>query len=245
MTKRKESIQQLKDRNELILKWLSLLVHDFKGSFSNILWWIDAYEQKLITQEVFFQLLPEIKRHVEMHQQGMNDTFEWIKRQMTAFSPQIAIISISEILDDIELVLQRELQKKDLVIVRDRASEQPIKSDRVMMQFILKRLIDNAIKYSYIHNQILVSCHGAAAFFSITIKDQGRGMSPEVIDTLFTLNGAPFTGTLNERGNGLSLILVKDFVEMLGGQINIRSNVNTGTEIELTWIQSDDNRHYS
>ena len=68
----------------------------------------------------------------------------------------------------------------------------------------------------------------------INIKDTGIGMSKKDIDNVF--NNIMFTtpGTDREYGTGLGLLLVKQFVEQLGGNIRIQSKVNLGTTFTFT-----------
>lgn len=75
--------------------------------------------------------------------------------------------------------------------------------------------------------------HADSDKITIAIKDNGVGMKNSRLSTVGTLDGAPYTGTMDEKGAGLSLVVVKDFVEMLGGTINVLSVVDKGTTVEL------------
>jgi signal transduction histidine kinase len=66
----------------------------------------------------------------------------------------------------------------------------------------------------------------------VCVSDSGIGMEAEVLKNLFTNAGsASVSGTNNEKGSGLGLILVKDFVNQHGGTIRAESEPGKGTRI--------------
>jgi methyl-accepting chemotaxis protein len=74
----------------------------------------------------------------------------------------------------------------------------------------------------------------------VCIQDTGIGMSQEIQQTLFTnFSPASATGTNNEAGSGLGLLLVRDFVAHHGGSIQIDSEVGNGTMFKFT-VPADD-----
>ena len=68
----------------------------------------------------------------------------------------------------------------------------------------------------------------------VTITDQGVGMSSDKVEILFHLNEKKSTlGTNREKGTGLGMVLVKDFMEMNKGSVTIESQPNQGTKVNL------------
>ncbi len=76
----------------------------------------------------------------------------------------------------------------------------------------------------------MVSVEKAPEEVIISVKDNGVGISPHRIDKLFRIDATESTtGTNNEQGTGLGLILCNEFVEKHGGKIWVESTVNKGT----------------
>ena len=70
---------------------------------------------------------------------------------------------------------------------------------------------------------------------TIKVSDNGVGMRPEFIKTLFDFSYFQSNkGTANEVGTGLGLILCKEFVVKHGGKIWIESTINKGTVVSFT-----------
>jgi len=69
----------------------------------------------------------------------------------------------------------------------------------------------------------------------VFVEDSGVGMTEDIVKKLFDKeNNASLTGTNNEMGTGLGLILVNDFVAQHGGTIDVESEVGAGTTFKFT-----------
>jgi signal transduction histidine kinase len=104
-----------------------------------------------------------------------------------------------------------------------------------MVRTILRNLINNAIKYSFVGGEVMVSAAEVDQFVELTVKDNGIGMKNKIQKDLFNKDEVYTTrGTDNEYGTGLGLILCKEFVEKHGGTIRIESEPGKGTKIKFT-----------
>ncbi len=81
-----------------------------------------------------------------------------------------------------------------------------LNTDRFLLRFILKQLIENAIKYSNKGKIVELTAHSDTDKVTIAVKDHGVGMKDSRLKTIGTLDGAPYTGTMDEKGAGLSLV---------------------------------------
>ncbi len=108
--------------------------------------------------------------------------------------------------------------------------------DYNMISTIIRNLTNNAIKYSYSDSSILITASNCNnKMWRVTVRDYGVGISNEVLPTLFKLNAVKTkNGTIGESGTGMGLMIVKQMVEMNGGEVTIESEVNKGTAISFT-----------
>ncbi|MDO9255356.1 MAG: HAMP domain-containing sensor histidine kinase, partial [Bacteroidales bacterium] len=108
-------------------------------------------------------------------------------------------------------------------------------ADLQMVKTILRNLINNAIKYSYLGGEITITASKKVKFIEIDVIDNGVGISQNAQRELFQQNELHSTrGTRNEYGTGLGLMICKEFVEMHGGIIWIESESGKGTKIRFT-----------
>lgn len=226
-------IEKLKAENELKTKWLSLIAHDFKGMFHNIVYLLNAYENKDIPQELFLTMLPEIKQIAEKNLKTLDSTFAWVNSQTDGFILQIEDVSIYELFLELKEELHSQISSKDISIRYSGDETLVLQSDKLLLKFILKQVLENAVKYSNKDAEVMFIASQIHNRAVIEIRDEGMGMNTDVQDNIFTLNKSPFKGTLDEVGAGLSLVIVKDFIEKLGGNIEVNSKLNDGTTVKM------------
>jgi signal transduction histidine kinase len=111
----------------------------------------------------------------------------------------------------------------------------PINLDSKRLKQILTNLISNSIKYSPKNTEVKISAEIIKEkFLEIKIIDQGFGMTESEIEIAFqkyqTINN-PNSGTVDSFGLGLPI--VKQLTESMNGKIEMKSEVNVGTEVML------------
>ena len=103
-------------------------------------------------------------------------------------------------------------------------------ADKEKIKTVLYNLISNAIKFTPLSGDVKVSIFRDKQMLKVSVKDTGIGMEKSEMDKLFQ----PFSqidSSLNRRfeGVGLGLIIVKEFVEMHEGNIQVESEINKGS----------------
>ncbi len=231
------TIEQLKIENEIKTKWLSLIAHDFKGLFTNIQLLLDTYANKSISQEMFMTMLPELKQIAEKNSKTLESTFAWVNSQAAGFNHQAENVCVYELFSEIKDEFGEEISLKELSLDFVGDKKLSFASDRFLLKFILKQLVENGIKYSYKKGavEVIAQLDAPMKQINITVKDNGVGMKHGILHNIGTLEVSPYTGTMEEKGAGLSLVIVKDFVEKLQGQMSISSVLNEGTSVRLTF----------
>ncbi len=114
--------------------------------------------------------------------------------------------------------------------------EWKVLADSEMLDFILRNLVSNAIKFSKMGGnvQLEVSLAGTNQV-RISLQDTGVGIPAQQIIRMFE-QGEHITtsGTKKEKGTGFGLMLCRDFVAHLGGKLEVNSQVGVGTEVTFT-----------
>jgi len=116
---------------------------------------------------------------------------------------------------------------------------QHVLADRQRLQQVLLNLLANAVKYNRTGGTVAVSCEEILGErLRILVRDTGHGISPDKLDRLFTpfdRLGAEGTGV---EGTGLGLALSKHLVDVMGGTLDVTSQVGVGStfavELPLT-----------
>jgi two-component system phosphate regulon sensor histidine kinase PhoR len=106
-----------------------------------------------------------------------------------------------------------------------------INIDRLHMKNVISNLLDNAIKYCAQNPEIDIRCEDTGTGVSISIQDNGIGMSKENIKHIFNKFYRIPTGNLHDvKGFGLGLNYVKLICKLHGGSVSVKSELDKGSE---------------
>ncbi len=110
-----------------------------------------------------------------------------------------------------------------------------LNTDQVHITNIVNNLVDNAIKYCDKTPEIIIFSTNLKGKISITIKDNGKGISRENLKHIFDKFYRVPTGNLHDvKGFGLGLFYVKTIIEELGGTISVKSILGKGSEFTIS-----------
>lgn len=110
-----------------------------------------------------------------------------------------------------------------------------IKADRLHVTNILFNLLDNAVKYTDIAPDILISTHQDEHNVTIAVRDNGKGISPEEQSRIFDRFYRIPTGNLHDvKGFGIGLNYVKIIVGAHDGKVSVMSELGKGSTFKIT-----------
>lgn len=143
---------------------------------------------------------------------------------------------LSELVDEVVLTISPTTQRANCAIHTDIAPDLLLDSFPGPLIQVLTNLIDNAVKHGFAAGQsgtvTIVGRPAGTGRVTLTVGDNGRGIAPEHVKHVFD---PFFTTRLGQGGSGLGLHIVHNIVtSMLGGQIDIHTEVGVGTVFTLT-----------
>jgi signal transduction histidine kinase len=136
----------------------------------------------------------------------------------------------------LELLRANALQKQ-IMLENSIEDDIHVNADPLILRSILQNLVTNAIKFTpYGGNAIRVTAQSANdEFVEVCVRDSGIGMSKKTKNMLLRESEkTSVPGTDKEMGTGLGLLLVKDFVQLHGGTIEVESELGKGTCFRFT-----------
>jgi signal transduction histidine kinase len=131
--------------------------------------------------------------------------------------------------------LQEAAKSKKISITCNIEPELSVFVDENQLQFIIRNLLANAIKFTHLQGSIHISAIKEDREVSLSISDTGVGMTEQQIANL--LGGGKHKSTLGtngEKGTGLGLLFSQEFIQKNNGRLTITSKVNEGTTFVLT-----------
>jgi signal transduction histidine kinase len=110
-----------------------------------------------------------------------------------------------------------------------------VQGDRARIGTIVSNLLDNAVKYSPDGGEVCCTVRSLGSHVCLSVRDEGMGIAPEHIATLFTRFGRlPTETNVTIPGTGLGLFLCREIATRHGGEVTVKSKPGLGTEFTLT-----------
>ncbi|MGK7393360.1 MAG: PAS domain S-box protein [Candidatus Cyclobacteriaceae bacterium M3_2C_046] len=231
----KRSQQELLNLNTTKDKLFNIIGHDLKNPFQQLIQLSD-----FIVKGINQLSLDEIKVYAELIRKSSNqghtllvNLLEWSRSQTGKAEVNIEEISLEPLIRETMELLASQAYNKHITL-NLKMLPVTVQADRNMLKTILRNLISNAIKFSYKHKQVTILVEIMEQEVVIKVIDQGTGMKPADQKKIFDLN-AHFTtrGTENEKGSGLGLILTREFVEKMNGNMEVQSVFNQGSTFSV------------
>lgn len=109
-------------------------------------------------------------------------------------------------------------------------------ADQQMIGIVLQNLINNAIKFTRVSEDIKISCVKEGELVTISVCDNGIGMTEEQIQNFYSKNLSVEvrSGTRGEKGTGLGLVLCRDLLAKNDSSLAIKSIKDEGTTVSFS-----------
>lgn len=229
---------ELKAMNLSKDKFLSVISHDLRNPLTSLLASSDQLlrdAEKLRPEQItmFAGIINRTSRKILGQ---LNELVEWARGQhgKTNFRPENLHLRqcVNESLD----LLRENAQHKAVSLENNVSDALYIHADALMLRSVLQNLVTNAIKFTPPGGgAVTVSAEQAEGMIEVCIRDSGVGMSQQTREMLFgQVTAASLLGTSKEKGTGLGLLLVRDFLATHGGTIRVESELGKGTCFTFT-----------
>lgn len=232
-----KSEQELRILNASKNKFFSIIAHDLKNPLHNVLGYSHLLSQdyNLFTDEERRKFATDINRSTNNIFRLLQNLLEWSKSQTGRLNFSPAVVDYQRLLDNSLGVLKSLADQKKIRITIENDPELKIYADPLMMETVLRNLINNAIKFTPEGGQIDVSAKVNDGEVLVSVKDTGVGISEEESKNLFRIDSkVKRKGTNNEDGSGLGLILCQEFVTKHNGKIWVESTPGRGSEFYIS-----------
>ncbi len=215
--------------------FISLMSHDLKTPVAKIAGLAD----NMLTQSQFAS--PEGERNLNSIMDSTKELNKFITSilDLTKIESRNLTLNMSnkDVNTTVEKVVENlryEASSQNVAVEVDLGPLYPIQYDQNLIDRVLSNLLENSIKYSGVGSAVFVRTWDDEKWVYIEIKDNGVGIPPEDLGNIFE----KFYRVKNDashsiKGTGLGLYLVKYFVELHGGTIQVSSELGQGTKFQI------------
>jgi signal transduction histidine kinase len=244
ITERIDTRKALEESEKLLIqlnvdkdRFISILGHDLKNPFNNILGLSEVLTDGIssLTTDEIEDIAKDINKSVKITSNLLEDILMWARTQHGSipFKPQN--LSLSATYENVLIILNPSAYAKNITIYDSSLDHINVYADADMLKTILLNLVSNAIKFTNNGGKITINAEQNSENVIIQVSDNGVGISSAILVNLFDISKVISSqGTAEETGTGLGLLICKEFVEKHQGEIWVESEVGKGSVFKFS-----------
>ncbi len=241
-----QSEQRLIEANDTKDKLLSIISHDLRGSVGTQKEILSMVTEEIdsFSKDEILLLIKTIKNSVDSTYAMIDNLLSWARLMRDKIEPVRKSSELFPIISSVFEYLKKQAEDKQIKLFFEGNKKVKGFFDPNLMEIILRNLIVNAIKFSYPGNDIKVIVNEDVNKIKISVEDKGVGMTNEDIQKIFSQSGRIESkpGTNREKGTGLGLIIVREFIALNKGELSIESEKGKGTRFTFTVPVQENNK---
>ena len=220
--------QELSGTETLRTDFIANVSHELKTPLAVMGNYATMLQRPGLTEEERFEYAKAISEAARRLAQLITNILKLNKLENQQIFPKAEEYDLGEQLCECLLTFEDAWEKKNLNIETDIDDGIRISSDAELLSLVWNNLISNAVKFTPEGGTIGVSLKAEQAHVTVSVRDTGCGMKPEVGQHIFEKFYQGDTSHATQ-GNGLGLALVKRVVDILNGEISVQCVYGQGT----------------
>lgn len=231
-----EALKAEKKSHQMKSNFISLISHEYKTPLTVMLITTSILKNyyDMGDKEKFDKSLKQIENSINDITKMIDDVLFLGKVMSNEIKPSISEFNILNILEA-SITRAKQVDNFNHPIKMISNTNNPVLlSDIDMFSKALDGILSNATKFSPIGKEILINLEENEKTISISIEDQGNGMTKDVVNQIFE----PFYKYEKDiglvKGTGMGLSIVKNCISIIQGEITVESSVGVGSKFILT-----------
>lgn len=225
-----ESEEELTALNATKDQLFSIISHDLGNPVNALVNYNTVMQSRreAMTKEELLASLEKVNLTLRPLQEFLENLLQWSVQQKNGVSIRRENFVIGEVLNEVTALYQGSISAKGLTVETVGIPEGAVNTDKNVARLIVRNLLGNAIKFSPSGGKIGIHVSTDTGKLILSVTDNGAGISKEKIEKI--QSGGIITserGTAMETGTGLGLNLVREFLNALGGKLEIKSENGT------------------
>lgn len=213
-------------------KMMSIISHDLLGPLGTIKMSFDMYlkGEFKYAKENIEEFLINVQQSIDSSYTMMVNVLDWARNKSNIDTINITKIDFKNKIEEMYQVFKPRFEDKNIQFNIIDNNEVLIYYDLDIFNIIIRNLISNALKFTNENGEINIYNEKINDDIFVCVKDNGVGMNSKIKEQLLQKNSFyTSNGVKNEKGHGLGLNLVKDFISILDGKFIIESEEDKGS----------------
>lgn len=231
-----EKNEVLEKNNRIKTRLISIISHDIVTplKFVTVAGKNLIEKRKLMSEELQDETIREMTNTSQELQLLSTNILNWIKYQNENRRMVKETFNLHEMVGQVLGILQSLAKQKNLQVLNHVNEGLQVQQYYEPLKILIYNLLTNAIHFTE-KGTITVSAAGQNGTITITVKDEGVGMTQEQIERLMADDVVITSANVdNKKGHGLGYLIIKDLLKTMGATIRIESRKGDGTAVFIT-----------
>jgi signal transduction histidine kinase len=226
--------KELHSSNLVKDKLFSVIGHDLRSPLGGIVQTLELLDSNALTADESREVVKELKDRGEGAYEILNSMLLWGKSQLQGTKINSVYFDPQSHIEKVVSSLNKQAQDKQINIYNKISGDIKLSADMDHFDFILRNLLSNAIKFSYESSTIEIDARTTNDKVVFSVCDHGIGISAAAQQDFLNVNLQVTYGTKGEKGTGMGLLLIKEYVIANKGRLWFESAEGKGTTFFFT-----------
>lgn len=226
--------REMATSNNVKDKLISMIAHDVRSPLASVQNTLTLTREGILNMGEFSQLSQMLEMDIQ-HLMGMLDnTLLWAREQMIDINVKKVNFKIYNLVEDVMELYKQTIISKGVTIHNNISVNTEVYSDIDIIATVLRNILSNAVKFTPNGKSIYILQSNLKNKILISVKDEGVGITDDVLKKINNKQFISTRGTDNEKGTGLGLLFSRDLLLKLDEDFQISSVLGKGTAITIS-----------
>ena len=225
--------EELEKNGHFKNRLFSIISHDLRAPFHSLRGILKLTQKNTMTDVQIKHIFSLLEKETETAGNMLNNILVWSKAQLDSSHVNLEPVNLRQIAEDNLSQIESQAAEKNINLVNAVDEDIVAIADKERLHFVIRNLLSNALKFTFRGGEIRLSNSTLDGKVTFAVTDNGKGISAKGLQKLFTEERYTTLGTLQEKGTGLGLLLIKEFMDSMHGSITVASEEGAGTVFTL------------
>lgn len=232
-------LSQLRALEKVTHDCTKMLSHDLRSPLAAIQCWAQLAEHHSGNPEKIANCVSHIMNSVQKTNTMIQDLVDSVRLELESLNLDKQPVDIESFLTNMLRQTKNDEELRRIHLVSDEDNALIASADPDLLERIMKSLLTNALNYSDSNSEVTVTCVRSEERITISVTDQGAGISPAKIPVIFDRFYRTDASPQREEGLGMGLFIAKKLVEAHGGRIWAESQEGSGSTFSFSLPLAD------
>jgi signal transduction histidine kinase/CheY-like chemotaxis protein len=211
--------------NRMKDEFLAVLSHELRTPLNAILGWAKLLQRKSIPPEEQARAVDTIERNARLQAQMIADLLDVSRIISGTLRLEVQEVELVQVIEEALATVTPAAQAKGIRIQKALdPGAGPVAGDPARLQQVIWNLLSNAVKFTPLGGRVHIQLRTDDSYAEISVTDTGEGIAPVFVSHVFErFRQADASTTRKHGGLGLGLAIVRQLVELHGGEVGVTS----------------------